>query len=98
MTIEEIKGIAAHVCRQYKVKRLYLFGSLSRGEGNDQSDIDLLVEFDSPDSNLSKRFFGLLHFFEDTLGCHVDLLTLKSLKNPYLSRKVLKERINIYEG
>jgi predicted nucleotidyltransferase len=98
MTLSEIKEIAVRACKEFKVKRLYLFGSLARGEETPGSDIDLLVEFEYPDSHLSKRFFGLLHYFEDTLGCEVDLLTLNSLRNPYFRRRVLKERISIYEG
>jgi predicted nucleotidyltransferase len=32
------------------------------------------------------------------LGCEVDLLTVSSLSNPYFRRRVLNERMNIYEG
>lgn len=98
MTLEEIKKVAMPACREFKVKRLDLFGSLARGEQTAESDVDLLVEFEEPDSHLSKRFFGLLHHFEDVLGCEVDLLTVSSLSNPYFRRRVLKERMNIYGG
>ena len=97
MTLEEIKKVASLACREFKVKRLDVFGSLARGEETVDSDIDLLVEFEEPDQQPSKRFFGLLHYLEDTLGCGVDLLTVNSLRNPYLRRTVLKERKNIYE-
>jgi predicted nucleotidyltransferase len=98
MTLEEIKKVAEPACREFKVKRLDLFGSLARGEGTAQSDVDLLVEFEEPDVNPSKRFFGLLHHLEDVLGCEVDLLTVSSLRNPFFCRRVLKERKNIYGG
>lgn len=98
MTLEEIKKVAEPACREFKVKRLDLFGSLARGEGTAQSDVDLLVEFEEPDVNPSKRFFGLLHHLEDILGCEVDLLTVSSLRNPFFCRRVLKERQNIYGG
>jgi uncharacterized protein len=98
MTLEEIKKVAGPACREFKVKRLDLFGSLARGEGTAQSDVDLLVEFEEPDVYPSKRFFGLLHHLEDALGCEVDLLTVYSLRNPYFCRRVLKERVNIYGG
>jgi len=58
----------------------------------------LLVEFRDPDRSPARRFFGLLHQLEDTLGCEVDLLTTSSLQNPYFRKRVLKERIPIYEG
>jgi predicted nucleotidyltransferase len=98
MTLEEIKKVAEPACREFKVKRLDLFGSLARGEGTAQSDVDLLVEFEEPDVIPSKRFFGLLHHLEDVLGCEVDLLTVSSLRNPFFCRRVLKERKNIYGG
>jgi predicted nucleotidyltransferase len=98
MTLEEIKKVAEPACREFKVKRLDLFGSLARGEGTAQSDVDLLVEFEEPDVDLSKRFFGLLHHLEDVLGCDVDLLTVSSLRNPFFCRRVFKERKNIYGG
>ena len=98
MTLEEIKQVAVPACREFKVKRLDLFGSLARGEGTTTSDVDLLVEFEEPELHPSKRFFGLLHRLEDALRCEVDLLTASSLSNPYLRRRVLKERVNIYGG
>ena len=98
MTLEEIKKVALPACREFKVKRLDLFGSLARREHTAKSDVDLLVEFEEPDLHPSKRFFGLLHHLEDALGCEVDLLTLSSLSNPYFRRRVLKERMNIYGG
>ena len=98
MTLEEIKQVAVPACREFKVKRLDLFGSLARGEGTTTSDVDLLVEFEEPELHPSRRFFGLLHHLEDALRCDVDLLTASSLSNPYLRRRVLKERVNIYGG
>jgi hypothetical protein len=97
MTLEEIKKAAIPVCGEFKIKRLDLFGSLARGEGSSDSDVDLLVEFEEPELQPSKRFFGLLHYLEDALGCKVDLLTASSLRNPYFRNRVLKEKVNIYE-
>jgi hypothetical protein len=98
MTIEEIKKISDAACREFNVKRLDAFGSAARGTSAQQSDVDLLVEFQNPDHNPAKRFFGLLHRLEDQLGCRVDLLTLDSLRNPYFRKRVLKERMPLYEG
>jgi predicted nucleotidyltransferase len=96
--LEDIKQVAVPACREFKVKRLDLFGSLARGEGTTASDVDLLVEFEEPELYPSRRFFGLLHRLEDALKCEVDLLTASSLNNPYLRRRVLKECVNIYGG
>lgn len=98
MTIAEITKIAASACKEFQVKRLDLFGSFARGAENFGSDIDLLVEFENPDLQPSRRFFGLLHYLEDAFGCEVDLLTVNSLRNPLFRTKVLTERVNIYGG
>ncbi|HEY4760979.1 MAG TPA: nucleotidyltransferase family protein [Thermoguttaceae bacterium] len=98
MTVEEIRKVAVPACNEYRVKRLDVFGSIARGTGTSGSDIDLLVEFEDPDLQPSKRFFGLLHYLEDALGHEIDLLTVSSLKNPYFRQRVLKEKVNIYEG
>ena len=98
MTLEEIKKVAVPACREFGVKRLDVFGSLARGGGASGSDVDLLVEFEDANLKPSKRFFGLLHHLEDALGCEIDLLTVSGLRNPYFRRRVLEERISIYEG
>lgn len=98
MTIEELKEVALPACNKFRVKRLDLFGSFARGAESEQSDIDLLVEFEDPHLQAAKRFFGLLHYFEDSLEYDIDLLTISSLKNPYFQQRVLKEKVNIYES
>ena len=98
MTLVELKKITFPACKEFAVKKLDVFGSLAKGKHETGSDVDLLVEFEAPDRMLSKRYFGLLHYLEDTLGCDVDLLTINSLKNPYLRRSALSHRITIYEG
>ena len=98
MTLEDIKRLAVPACREFNVKRLDLFGSYARGEESAESDVDLLVEFEEPDLHLSKRFFGLLHHLEDGLGCKVELLTARGLRNPYFRRKVFKEKVTLYGG
>lgn len=98
MNTEDLRRAALPACRKFDVRRLDLFGSTARDATSAASDVDLLVEFKDPDRSSARRFFGLLHYLEDTLGCEVDLLTTTSLRNPYFRKRVLKERIPIYEG
>ena len=97
MTVDKVRQVAHTVCREFDVRRLDAFGSLARNCAGADSDVDLLVEFNDPDYNASARFFGLLHRFEDMMHCNVDLLTVGSLRNPYFRRRVLQERIPLYE-
>jgi predicted nucleotidyltransferase len=98
MNIEELRKVAEPACAQLEVKRLDVFGSIARGDSTASSDVDLLVEFRDPDRHPARRFFDLLHYLEDALGCEVDLLTTGSLRNPYFKSQVLKQRIPVYEG
>ena len=98
MKLNDIRKAVEPVCRDFNVKRLDTFGSVARGTAGSDSDVDLLVEFNTPTLHPARRFFGLLHRIEDTLGCEVDLLTVSSLRNPYFKKRIMKERIPVYEG
>jgi len=71
------------------VKRLGLFGSFARESGGEDSDIDLLVEFD-PDKKTFDHFMQLGTLLEDLLGRSVELVTTESL-SPYLGPSILNE-------
>ena len=98
VNIDDIKKAALPACREFGVRRLDTFGSVARGMSTPSSDVDLLVEFADPDHAPAKRFFGLLHQLEATLGCEVDLLTINSLRNPFFKTHVLREKVQVYEG
>jgi len=83
------------LCRQNHVTRMSLFGSVARGEANDQSDIDLLMEFSERISLL--RFAALERKFSEALGKKVDLLTEQSI-SPYLREKIKRDLQVIYEA
>ena len=98
MRLDDIAKLAVPACRDFDVKRLDVFGSAARGTTSAASDVDLLVEFRNPQERPARRFFGLLHRLEDSLGCEVDMLTVDGLRNPYFRRRVLSERVPVYEG
>lgn len=72
------------ITEQFGVKSLYLFGSIARDEGEYDSDIDLLVEFDQPIGLF--RFIELQQKLETILGAEVDLGTRRSLKIEFTDR------------
>ncbi|MFN8258532.1 MAG: nucleotidyltransferase family protein [Bacteroidales bacterium] len=84
--------------RQFGAKRLGLFGSYSRGEQQEQSDLDFLVEFYKGQKNY-KNFIHLCYYLEELFGKKVDLLTLESLpKERQFSENVLKDIIFIVDN
>jgi predicted nucleotidyltransferase len=85
------------VCSRYGIAYVDVFGSVARNEQVEDSDLDLIIELEEPRrTRMTQRFFGFLHTLEDRYQLKVDLLTEKSLTNPYLIRNINKERIRIY--
>ncbi len=88
-----LKLLADHkltLIERFAVSRLALFGSTVRDAADTDSDIDILVAFDGPAT--SQRYFGVLFYLEDLLGCPVDLVTEKALRpelRPYIEREAV---------
>jgi predicted nucleotidyltransferase len=83
------------ICRQNGVVQVALFGSVARGEADQQSDIDLVVEFSERISLL--RFAALERRLSEALGRRVDLLTEAAI-SPYLREKIKSDLRVIYEA
>lgn len=76
------------VLRRFKVRGIGLFGSFSRGEQSDISDIDFLVDFEDEADLLD--FVALAEFLEKRLERKVDLVTSRALREE-IRDQVLKE-------
>jgi predicted nucleotidyltransferase len=82
----------SELAARYGVKSLALFGSVAHDAATEQSDVDLLVEFDRPVGLFG--LFALQDHLEKLLRCSVDVGTRDSLK-PHLRAKVLAECIDV---
>lgn len=78
--------------KKYNVKKMGIFGSFVRGEQKRTSDLDILVEFDSPIGFF--KFLELEEYLGKLLGTKVDLVSKKALK-PYIGQCILKEVVNV---
>lgn len=76
---------------RFRVRKLALFGSYSRGDQGPESDIDLLV--DLPPS-VGLEFVALAERIEEILGCHVDLVSERALK-PRMRQTIESELIYV---
>ncbi len=83
---EEILQIAA----KHGARTIRVFGSIARGDEDEKSDLDLLVEMEEGRSLLDLG--GLLMELQDLLGCRVDVVTEKGLRERIRDR-VLKEAV-----
>ena len=81
----------AEIERRFNVKHLALFGSMARDEAREDSDVDVLVEFEG--SATFDGYFGLKDYLEQLLGRPVDLVTEKGLKpraRPHVEKDLIR--------
>ena len=83
------------LCRQNDVRQIGIFGSVTRGEADEQSDIDLVVSFSRLISLL--RMVALERQLSDALGRKVDLLTEDAI-SPYLRERIKRDLQVLYEA
>jgi hypothetical protein len=91
-TLAILRKIKPVLAQQFGVTQMALFGSTARDEAGENSDVDILVEFDGPAT--SARYFDVQFYLEDQLGCPVDLITEKALR-PELHPFIKREAINV---
>ena len=85
------------LCEQHKVKELYAFGSATTENFNEESDVDLLVEFNEMDVlGYADNYFDLIEKLKAVFKRETDLVTVKSIKNPVFKRVVNRTKVPIY--
>ncbi len=70
------------------MKTLAVFGSVARDEARQDSDVDILVDFQGPAT--FNGYMDLKFFLEDLLGCPVDLVTRRSIR-PRIKARIESE-------
>ena len=92
---EELLRTIRDFFRNQPVDKAFLFGSVSRNEENDQSDIDILVELDYS-KPIGLAFVRMKLELEDILKRKVDLITSRSVSK-YIQPVIDAEKVLIYE-
>jgi len=93
---EDLKGI----CKNLKVKRLYAFGSVVSEKFRKDSDIDFLISFAD---NLSveeytNNYFSLHYRLSELFHREIDIVTERTLSNPYFIESINETKELIYEA
>jgi predicted nucleotidyltransferase len=81
----------AELQQKHGVKSIAIFGSTARNEARDDSDVDILVEFERPVGFV--KYFRLQYRLEELLGQAVDMATPGGLV-PELKDRIMLESIN----
>ncbi len=88
----ELKNFKDVRQRQYGIVKLGVFGSFARGEESDVSDVDIVLETETPD------LFNIVHIKEDLekqLNLSIDIVRLREKMNPFLKKRINNEAVYV---
>lgn len=81
----------------HKVKKLFVFGSAVKNTFTQESDVDLVVDFEGVDLvDYADNYFNLKFALESLLNRRVDLLEANGIRNPFLKKQIDSEKQLIY--
>jgi len=94
------KEAIGQICRMYGVKRLYAFGSVMTDKFRNDSDIDFLISFsdDLSIDDYTNNYFSLHYKLRDLLQREIDLVTERTLSNPYFIESINATKELVYES
>ncbi|SFG56246.1 nucleotidyltransferase family protein [Pedobacter insulae] len=84
--------------KKHKVKNAYVFGSAVTGNFNEKSDVDFLVNLNEglDPVDAGEHLWDLADELEELLNRKIDLLTERSLKNPFFIKELSETKVVIY--
>ncbi|MDO9593428.1 MAG: nucleotidyltransferase domain-containing protein [Lutibacter sp.] len=98
--MNQLQALAPEIiklCKEHKVKSLYAFGSVLTDKFNDESDIDLIVDFVNMEvEDYADNYFDFKFSLQDILKRPIDLLEEQSIKNPYFRKAVNQKKQLVY--
>lgn len=89
------------LCKKYKVRTLWVFGSILTPRFNEESDVDLLVDFEDSKIELldyADNFFGFLHALENVMQRKIDITVNSSIRNRFFRKEVDETRQLIWSA
>ncbi len=88
------------ICKTHYVKELYVFGSASRNEMKEDSDVDFLytMQENVPEEKYADNFFDMMWSLEKLLGRKVDLVAEKYLRNRFFIKELEATKKVIYKA
>lgn len=91
MDLEMIRELAMPILRRYDIEKAFIFGSYSKGQQKEYSDIDFLIEYSPKAKRSLLTLVRLKNELEEALKKEVDVVTENAL-SPYLKDRVLKDK------
>jgi predicted nucleotidyltransferase len=95
--IERNIEIIHDLCKKYKVRQMFVFGSVLTNRFRINSDIDFIVDFQGVDLyDYADNYFDLKNSLEHILERKVDLLEDKAIQNPFLRQSIDSSKKLVY--
>ena len=95
--LEKYTSDIIKLCEAHKVKNLYAFGSVLTDNFDNESDIDLIVDFSNiAVEDYADNYFNFKFSLQDIFKRPFDLLEEKALKNPHFRKSVNQHRKLVY--
>ena len=86
------------LCEIHKVKSFSAFGSVTREDFKDNSDIDFAVDFEETDPfKYTDLYFQLKENLEKLLKRKIDLIEERAIKNKFFKKELDSTKVLIYE-
>lgn len=95
LTQENIKNVVQDYFKDKPVNKVYLFGSYARGDADEKSDVDLLVELDYS-KRIGFSFYGWRDELKNFLNKKVDVVSAKGISQ-FIGPFILKDKTLVYE-
>ncbi|MEK6746733.1 MAG: nucleotidyltransferase family protein [Pseudomonadota bacterium] len=93
MNLSELRAKKPEIIKiasQYGVREIKVFGSIARGDENENSDIDLLID------NFNGTFFGFASLkaeLEDAIGKKIDLFKPNNIRHPLVRESIFRDLV-----
>ena len=100
LIIEKSKEDLKRICQMLKIKRLYVFGSVVSDKFTENSDIDFLISFadNLPVEEYTDNYFSLHYKLKELFKREIDIVTERTLSNPYFIESINETKELIYEA
>ena len=83
-TLQRLAQMMPELRRRFDVRTMSIFGSVARDEATEQSDLDVLVDFESAPTFMN--FMGLQEYLEEAFATRVDLVTEGAVRDRLRAR------------
>ncbi len=90
-------SLIKQLCKEYKVRTFSAFGSVTREDFSNDSDIDFVVDFEENDPfKYTDLYFQLKEKLENLFKRQIDLIEERAIKNNFFRKELDRTKVLIY--